>query len=126
MTTKTTQSRVLVTLTLPRPVLARLALAKALQAAIAANPGIFKTPVPWHAHRASDNAAFDTAHAATNTVKGSVEARDANRVIVVADLHALRAYVQTLHATPTLRTRRRSPKRRRCRLVSRPSGHRTT
>lgn len=96
MTTKTTQSRVLVTLTLPRPVLALLALAKALQAAIAANPGIFKSPVPSLAQLASDIAAFDTAQAATKTVKGSVEARDAKRVIVVADLHALRAYVQTL------------------------------
>jgi hypothetical protein len=85
-----------VTLDLPKPVLALLALAKAIQAAIAANPGIFKTPVPPLAQLASDLAALDTAQAAIASVKGAVEARNAKRVIVVADLHALRAYVQGL------------------------------
>ena len=96
VTTNNTQPRVIVTLDLPKPVLALLALAKAIQAAIAANPGIFKTPVPPLSQLASDLAALDTAQAAIASVKGAVEARNAKRVIVVADLHALRAYVQGL------------------------------
>jgi hypothetical protein len=96
VTTNDAQPRVIVTLLLPRPVLALLALAKAIQAAIAANPGIFKTPVPPLAQLASDLAALDTAQTATTSVKGAVEARNAKRVVVVADLHALRAYVQTV------------------------------
>jgi hypothetical protein len=95
---KTTKPpRVIVTLKLPTPVLALLALAKAIQAAMAANPGIFKSPVPPLAQLASDLAALDTAQqTALTRVKGSVEIRDAKREVVTSDLHALRAYVQTV------------------------------
>jgi hypothetical protein len=97
MATKSKQTRVIVALNPPKQVLAILALAKAVRAAIAANPGTFKSPVPPLAQLASDTAAFDTAQQLAETrVKGSVEARDAQKAIVLADLHALRAYVQTV------------------------------
>ena len=97
MATKPKQPRIIVVLKPPTQVLAILALAKSVHAAIAANPGIFKSPVPSLAQFATDTAAFDTAEQLAETrVKGSVEARDAQKAIVLADLHALRAYVQTV------------------------------
>lgn len=93
----TTQTKVHVTLKLPRPVLALIALAKAIGAALAAHPGLFPSPVPSLAKLASDTTALDNAQAVVATrVKGSVEARNAARVTLVATLNALRAYVQTV------------------------------
>jgi hypothetical protein len=90
---KTPRTRV--TLKLPKPVLALLALAKAVYAALFANKAMFTSPNPPLAQLASDTAALETAQTATEThAPGSIETRNAKRAALVLDLQQERAYVQ--------------------------------
>ena len=57
----------------------------------------FKTPVPPLATVTADTAALETAQVAALTLaKGMAAARDAKKAILVADLHFLKAYVQSV------------------------------
>jgi hypothetical protein len=94
---KTKKPAVHIVLAIPKSAIAVLALAKALQAAMAANKVLFPAPTPSVAQLAADIAALDAAETATHThTVGTVEARDAKLATVKLDLRQLRAYVQSV------------------------------
>jgi len=97
MTTKKSKPHTIIAvLNLRVPVLDLITLAKTIVTNMTGNP-YFKTPVPPLTTLSGDNTKLETdqATAATKT-KGAVAARDAQRAIVVADLHLLKAYVQSV------------------------------
>lgn len=97
MTTKKSQPRTFVAvLNLRIPVPDLIALAKTIGTNMTSNP-YFKSPVPPLATLSADNAKLETAEAAAATkTKGAVAARDAQKKIVIDDLHLLKAYVQSV------------------------------
>jgi hypothetical protein len=71
--------------------------ARAIVAALAANPTMFPKPVPPLAQVTADIEAFDDAHVvALSRASGKVEARDAELLPLLADLDALKQFVQSL------------------------------
>jgi hypothetical protein len=79
----------------PRPVIAVIALAQAIEAAMSSHTTTFPSPLVSMVQFATDIAGLVTAQtlAATRT-KGAVQVRDAKLAVVVSDLKQLRAYVE--------------------------------
>jgi len=92
-----------VVLALPRTVAGLLVRATAIVDAIEANSKTFPTPVPKVAVVRTHIASLSSTEAATKTrTSGSVDARNADRAILIGDLQQLRAYVQQkVSANPT-------------------------
>jgi hypothetical protein len=87
----------------PRTAIGTLLLAKAIHDALAANAGMFPSPVPALPKLSTDISSLDAAQTATQTrTKGTVQDRDAKLAIVISDLGHLRGYVQqVVDADPT-------------------------
>ena len=95
-TNKTKPRTVVAVLDLRIPVPDLIALGKTIATNMTSNP-YFKAPVPPLATLTADNAKLEIAEeAAATKTKGAVAARDAQKKIVIDDLHLLKAYVQSV------------------------------
>src|ERR1019366_3103058 len=101
MITKVTKP--VVALKLPRGVRNVIAQAKALIAAVEANPSMFAVPSPSLATAKANLAALEAAEiAASNRTKGAVETRDVALLAVLEDMKHFKSYVQGVaDASPT-------------------------
>jgi hypothetical protein len=96
MTTKTQPHTIIAVLNLKIPVEALIGLVKTIVTNMTSN-AYFTTPVPPLATLSADNAKLETDQATALTkTKGAVAARDAQKAIVMTDLHLLKAYVQSV------------------------------
>jgi hypothetical protein len=93
---KATQQRLIVVTKLPAPVLELIKTAQAIVTALTGNAN-FPNPTPTLAAITAAIAALDTAETATKTrAKGTVPVRNAARTTLIADLHAIKSYVQQI------------------------------
>ncbi len=84
----------IVVLGIPVPLPAKIAFAKAVSAAMAANKATFVKPTPDLAKVDADISAFEAAQTVVKQTKGTVAMRNDKLVAVEADLRGLRSCVQ--------------------------------
>jgi hypothetical protein len=90
-------NHVLVVLQIPKVIAQLIALAQAIVAAMTNNKATFPTPSPALATVTADtNSLVSAQTTVASRIKGAVAIRDEKRLILVADLHQLEAYVQQL------------------------------
>lgn len=94
--TSTPLHRTLVVIKLPLPVPALIKVAQAIVAALTGNAR-FPSPTPPLATVSASLAALDAAETTTQTrAKGTVATRNAARMQLLSDLHAIKGYVQQI------------------------------